>query len=74
MDGQWGEVYQYDTELKPEDSTIPLVDKPTMKNMTLAEFADISDIDVSMTGNACRISDVTDIDEAWGYIKNEAGM
>ena len=72
--GKWGEVYQYNAELKPDQSTSVLADKLTMKNITLAEFAEISDIDVSMTGFACRVSDVTDIDEAWDYIKSEAGM
>ena len=42
--------------------------------MTLAEFAEIEEIDVSMTGFACRTADVAGIDEAWDYIKSEAGM
>ena len=72
--GTWVEVYQYDSELKPDQSTTVLANKLTMVNMTLAEFAEVSEIDVSMTGYACRVSDVADIDEAWDYIKSEAGM
>ena len=70
----WVEVYRYDSELKPDQSTTVLANKLTMKNMTLAEFAEIGDIDVSMTGFACRVSDVVSIEDAWDYIKSEAGM
>ena len=48
--GTWVEVYRYDTELKPDQSTTVLANKLTMVNMTLAEFAEIEEIDVSMTG------------------------
>ena len=61
-------------ELNPDQSTTVLANKMTMVNMTLAEFAEVSDIDVSMTGYACRVADVAGIDEAWDYIKSEAGM
>ena len=70
----WVEVYRYDTELKPDQSTTVLSNTITMVNMTLAEFAEIEEIDVSMTGFACRTADVAGIDEAWDYIKSEAGM
>lgn len=73
-DGTWVEVYRYDDVLTPEQSTTALSNSITMVDMTLAEFAEISDIDVSMTGYACRVSDVTGIDEAWDYIKSEAGF
>ena len=72
--GTWVEVYRYDDVLTPDQSTTVLADKLTIKNMTLAEFAEISDVNVSMTGFACRVSDVAGIDEAWDYIKSEAGM
>ena len=74
VDNKWIEVYRYDTELKPDQSTTVLANKMTMKNMTLAEFAENEEIDVSMTGYACRTTDVAGIDEAWDYIKSEAGM
>ena len=74
VDNKWVEVYRYDTELKPDQSTTVLSNTITMVNMTLAEFAEIEEIDVSMTGYACRVSDVAGIDEAWDYIKSEAGM
>ena len=72
--GTWVEVYRYDSELKPDQSTTVLANKLTMKNMTLAEFAEVSDVNVSMTGFACRVADVAGIDEAWDYIKSETGM
>ena len=74
VDNKWIEVYRYDTELKPDRSTTVLANKLAMVNMTLAEFAEIEEIDVSMTGFACRTADVAGIDEAWDYIKSEAGM
>ena len=43
--GTWVEVYQYDSELKPDQSTTVLANKLTMVNMTLAEFAEVSEID-----------------------------
>lgn len=72
--GTWVEVYRYNEPLAPDESTTSLAGKLTMKNITLAEYADIEDINVSMTGFACRTADVTDIDEAWSFIKSEAGM
>ena len=63
----WVEVYRYDTELKPDQSTPVLANKLTMMNMTLAEFAEIEDINVSITGYACRVADVAGIDEAGLY-------
>ena len=72
--GTWVEVYRYDSELKPDQSTTVLANKLTMVNMTLAAFAEIEEIDVSMTGFACRTADVASIEEAWDYIKSEAGM
>ena len=74
VDNKWVEVYRYDSELKPDQSTTVLANKLIMKDMTLAEFAEIEEIDVSMTGFACRVADVAGIDEAWDYIKSEAGM
>ena len=71
VDNKWIEVYRYDNELKPDQSTTVLANKLTMKNMPLAEFAEIEEIDVSMTGFACRVADVAAIDEAWDYIKSE---
>ena len=53
-------------------SIMLLVDKLTMKNMKLAEFASVSNINVSMTDYACRVSDVGTIEDAWSYIKGEA--
>ena len=74
VDNKWIEVYRYDSELKPDQSTTVLSNTITMVNMTLAEFAEIEEIDASMTGFACRVADVAGIDGAWDYIKIEAGM
>lgn len=68
------EVYHYNTALPPGASTTPLANSLTMVNIGMADYAVINDINVSMTGFACRVSDVVDIDDAWDYIKSVAGM
>lgn len=74
VNGKWVEVYRYDDVLTPGASTTALSNSITMVDMGMADYAEISEIDVSMTGFACRVSDVASIDEAWDYIKSEAGM
>ena len=74
LDGKWVEVYRYNEPLTPDESTTPLASSLTMKNMTLADLAEIKDVNVSMTGYACKVSDVGSIDDAWDYIKSEAGL
>ena len=74
VDGKWIEVYRYDAVLTPGASTTALSNSMTMVDMGMADYAEIGEIDVSMTGYACRVSDVAGIDEAWDYIKSEAGM
>lgn len=54
-------------------STDALGDRMTMVDMNKAEFAELSDIDVSMTGYACKVDDVS-AEEAWEFIKSEAGL
>ena len=73
IDGSWVEVYQYNDVLRPMQSTDALGDTMTMVDMSKAEFAELSDTDVSMTGYACKVSD-TSADEAWEFIKSEAGL
>lgn len=73
VDGSWVEVYQYNEVLGPELSTDALSDTMTMADMNKAEFAELSEIDVFMTGYACKVSD-TSADEAWEFIKSEAGL
>lgn len=53
VDDKWIEVYQYNEVLGPEETTSALSDKMTMVDMSKADFAQLNDIDVSMTGYAC---------------------
>lgn len=73
VDGSWVEVYQFNDVLGPMQSTVALGDTMTMVDMNKAEFAELSEIDVSMTGYACKVSD-TSSEEAWEFIKSEAGL
>ena len=73
VDGSWVEVYQYNDVLGPLQSTNALSNKMTMVNMSKADFAQLNDIDVSMTGYACKVSD-TSAEESWELIKSEAGL
>lgn len=73
VDGKWIEVYRYDAVLTPGASTTALSNSIIMVDMGMADYAEISDIDVSMTSYACKTDDVT-IDTAWESIKSEAGV
>ena len=77
-DGKWIEVYGYTEALTPEASTTALADKMTMVDMTLSEYAQITDMDVSMTGYGCKTVDEggadIDLGIAWESIKVEAGV
>lgn len=76
-DGKWIEVYGYNEALKPEASTTALADKLTMVDMSLSEYAQVTDMDVSMTGYGCKTvdEDGQDVDmvTAWELIK-DAGV
>lgn len=72
--GVWFEVYRYDNVLISGVATTVLVNSMNMVDMGMADCAEISEIDASLTGFACRVSDVAGIDAAWGYNKSEAGM
>lgn len=74
VDGSWFEVYQYNDVLRPELSTDALSNKMTMVDMSKADFAQLNDINVSMTGYAYKVSDNVSAEEAWEFIKSEAGL
>jgi len=73
-DGKWIEVYGYTEVLTPETSTTALADELTMIDMSLSEYALITDMDVSMTGYGCKTVDEDgadiDIETAWESIKD----
>ena len=66
-------VYRYNNVLAPGSSTSSLGSSLTMVDMSLAEYADLSDINVTMTGYACGAEDET-IDTAWESIKGNYGL
>ena len=66
-------VYRYNDILTPGASTTALGRSLTMVDMSLAEYAGISDINVTMTGYACGAEDES-LDTAWESIKGNYGL
>lgn len=64
----WFSVYRYNDVVAPGESTTALGSSLTMVDMSLAEYSELSDINVTMTGYACGAEDET-IDTAWESIK-----
>ena len=70
---QWIEVYRYNQTLPPDQTTIALADKMTLKKISNYEFANMPDLEVAMTGYGCAVSEATE-DTAWGEIENYFGL
>lgn len=66
-------VYRYDDIVAPGASTTALGSGLTMVDMSLAEYADLTDINVTMTGYACGAEDES-LDTAWDSIKGNYGL
>ena len=66
-------VYRYDDILTPGASTTALGSSLTMVDMSLADYADLTDIDVTMTGYACGAEDES-LETAWESIKGNYGL
>ena len=66
-------VYRYNNVLAPGASTTALGSSLTMVDMSLSDYADLSDINVTMTGYACGAEDET-LDTAWESIKGNYGL
>lgn len=66
-------VYRYDDVVALGASTSALADKLTMVNISLADYADIGDINVTMTGYACGAEDES-LDTTWDSIKWNYGL
>lgn len=62
-------VYRYKDILTPGISTSALRNSLTMVDMSLTDYAGISDINVTMTGYACGVEDES-LDTAWDSIKS----
>lgn len=73
VDGKWIEIYQYNDVLGSLQSTDALSNIMTMVDMSKADFAQLNDIDVSMTGYAYK-TDKVSTEKAWEFIKSEAGL
>lgn len=70
---KWVEVYRYENILTPGASTTALGNSLTMVDMSLADYADLTDLNVTMTGYACGTDDET-LDTAWDSIKGNYGL
>lgn len=55
---RWAAVYRYDSVLTPGASTTALTSNLTMVDMSHAEFSQVTDLNVSMTGYACGTEDL----------------
>ena len=70
---KWFSVYRYNDVVAPGASTTALGSSLTMVDMSLADYADLTDINVTMTGYACGAEDES-LDTAWESIKGNYGL
>ena len=70
---KWFSVYRYNDVVAPGASTTALGSSLTMVNMSMADYAGLDDINVTMTGYACGAEGET-IDTAWESIKGNYGL
>ena len=70
---KWISVYRFNDIVAPGASTTALGSSLTMVDMSLADYADISDINVTMTGYACGVEGES-LETAWDSIKANYGM
>ena len=66
-------VYRYNDVVAPGASTTALGSSLTMVDMSLTDYAEISDINVTMTGYACGAED-EELSTAWESIKGNYGL
>lgn len=66
-------VYRFNDVVAPGASTTALSSSLTMVDMSLSDYADLSDINVNMIGYACGAEDET-LDTAWESIKGNYGL
>ena len=65
---KWFSVYRYNDVVAPGASTTALGSNLTMVDMSLAEYSELSDINVTMTGYACG-AEGESLETAWESIK-----
>jgi len=70
----WFSVCRYNDVVAPGASTTALGSSLTMVDMSLADYAGIGDINVTMTGYACGAEDGETLETAWESIKGNYGL
>ena len=70
---RWVTVYRYDSVLTPGASTTALTSNLTMVDMSHAEFSEVTELNVSMTGYACGTEDL-ELENAWETISQNYGV
>ena len=70
---KWVAVCRYDDILTPGEFTTALGSSLTMVDMSLTDYADLSDINVTMTGYACG-AEGEELSTAWESIKGNYGL
>ena len=66
-------VYRYNDVVTPGSSTSSLGSSLTMVDMSLTDYSELSDINVTMTGYACGAEDES-LETAWESIKANYGL
>lgn len=66
-------VYRYNDVVAPGASTSALGSSLTMVDMSLAEYSELNDINVTMTGYACG-AEGEELSTAWESIKGNYGL
>lgn len=69
----WFSVYRYNEVVAPGASTTALGSSLTMVDMSLVEYSELSDINVTMTGYACG-AEGEELSTAWESIKGNYGL
>ena len=70
---KWFSVYRYNDVVAPGAFTSSLGSSLTMVDMSLADYSELSDINVTMTGYACGAEEES-LDTAWESIKGNYGL
>lgn len=73
VDGKYIVVYSYSQVLTPGASTTVLADTLSMVEMSNAEYAEIEDINVTISAYACGAEGI-DPDAAWESVKENYGL
>ena len=67
-------AYRYATPLEPEESTEPLTDRFTMRNMSRKEYGEYKKISFKVKAYGCWLGEDADPEVVWTSVKNNWGL